>query len=733
MAPVIESEESTGSLYQALKQQARQSNQRRLLVLSGTREWGVQRALSFIQSDNDDGQALWISDQELKDQKTLSGKACLFQLGSESSHIIFDSYAGFNANTISAISGTLMGGGVFVLITPPLQEWPAFADADYQRFLSYPCQAADQQSLFLQRVAQNLVSSSETLVIQQGQDLPVLPEGSLYPADPPKELTDNEARTADQQQAIEAILHVVDGHRKRPLVLKADRGRGKSAALGVAAGKLLQRDRFSMVVTAPTVKAVQFVLEHALQHRPGAELKNQTVTFGDSQLQFVPPDELLRGSYQADLLLVDEAAAIPVPMLKALLTRYSRIAFATTVHGYEGSGRGFELRFVPFLDQQTPQWLLLELNTPIRWSDNDPLENWLFDTMLLSAKVPEAGDIPASFIADNCTVREISQQQLSDDEQILSDIFALLVQAHYQTTPTDLRFLLDSPGLRVWCIYHQTSFVGVALAVEEGGIDASMAEQIYQAERRPRGHLIAQSLSVHGGYAEFPTLRGLRIMRIAVHPAWQRRGVGTALLQQLHKRFIEKNYDWWGSSFGATLETLAFWQKAGMQTARLGVSRDASSGTHSAILLQGLSETGKALVSQAAVGFQKQLPGLLRELFTDLEAELVQQLFLGRNRTLCQQVTDLIDPFDLKALEAFSKGQRQLESCLIPLQQLIIHWLGSGKAKSIEPAVLALAIGKLLQGKAWGELAKTTNHSGKKAMLSELQTMTGLLLKEIVE
>lgn len=740
---MIESEEKTLLLYQSLKRQAEQYRQRRLLVLSGDREWGVQRAQSFINSSDNHSQSLWVSNQVVEGQKALSDKECLSLLGTESSYIVFDSYAGFNANTISAISGTLMGGGVFILITPPLQEWSAFADADFLRFLSYPRQVGDQLSYFLQRVSQKLFSSSETLVIQQGCDLPALSEraegslplaeGSLPLTGKPKRLADSETQTADQQQAIEAILHVVDGHRKRPVVLKADRGRGKSAALGIAAGKLLQREQFSVVVTAPTVKAVTFVLEHAAQQHLDAELKKYTVTLGGSQLQFIPPDELLRGDYQADLLLVDEAAAIPVPILKALLVRYSRIAFATTVHGYEGSGRGFELRFVPFLDQQTPQWRLLELNTAIRWSDNDPLEAWLFETMLLSAKVPAINDQPASFIADECTVQEISQKQLIDNEKALSDIFALLVLAHYQTTPNDLRFLLDSPGLRIWCLYHEKNLIGVALAVQEGEIDSPMVEHIYRAERRPKGHLIAQSLSMHCGYADFPALRGLRIMRIAVHPGWQRRGLGTVLLQQLKKRCSDEDYDWWGVSFGATLETLAFWQKVGMQTARLGVSRDASSGTHSAILLQGLSETGKELVSKATVRFQKQLPSLLRELFTDLEPELVQQLFSHRHSMLYRQGSDfMLDAFDLRELEAFSKGQRQFESCLILLQQLMIYMLGAGQLKSIDTAVLSLAVGKLLQGKSWGVLAKSLNYPGKKAMTATLQKMTGQLLIELV-
>jgi len=223
----------------------------------------------------------------------------------------------------------------------------------------------------------------------------------------------------------------------------------------------------------------------------------------------------------------------------------------------------------------------------------------------------------------------------------------------------------------------------------------------------------------------------LRIMRIAVHPDWQRQGVGTVLFQRLRKCCSEKDYDWWGTSFGATLETLAFWQKAGMETVRLGTSRDASSGTHSAILLQGNSEKGTALVDKAVARFQKQLPALLRELYADLEPELVQQLFSGHG-SFSQHMPDTkLDDFDLRELEAFSQGQRQFESCLMPLQQLILYLLYSKQVESIDPADLSLAIGKLLQGKPWSELAKSVNYPGKKAMLYALQELTGQALSKI--
>ncbi|TGD49198.1 hypothetical protein C9F10_05710, partial [Salmonella enterica subsp. enterica serovar Poona] len=47
----------------------------------------------------------------------------------------------------------------------------------------------------------------------------------------------------------------------------------------------------------------------------------------------------------ADWLVFDEAAAIPSPLLLQLVSRFPRILLTTTVQGYEGTGRGFFLKF----------------------------------------------------------------------------------------------------------------------------------------------------------------------------------------------------------------------------------------------------------------------------------------------------------------------------------------------------------------------------------------------------
>lgn len=135
-----------------------------------------------------------------------------------------------------------------------------------------------------------------------------------------------------------------------------------------------------MIITAPSIKAVEPVYEHALRIlSSGSRLRKDRLESGQGFIQFIAPDELLASLPECDLLLVDEAAAIPVPMLQQITEQYHRLVFSSTIHGYEGCGRGFTLKFVDWLNTKRPGMSTCHLQQPIRWSDSDPLEKWVYE------------------------------------------------------------------------------------------------------------------------------------------------------------------------------------------------------------------------------------------------------------------------------------------------------------------------------------------------------------------
>lgn len=79
----------------------------------------------------------------------------------------------------------------------------------------------------------------------------------------------------------------------------------------------------------------------AIVTAPAKAATDVLAQFAGEKFRFIAPDALLASDEQADWLVVDEAAAIPAPLLYQLVSRFPRTLLTTTVQGYEGTGRGF--------------------------------------------------------------------------------------------------------------------------------------------------------------------------------------------------------------------------------------------------------------------------------------------------------------------------------------------------------------------------------------------------------
>lgn len=107
---------------------------------------------------------------------------------------------------------------------------------------------------------------------------------------------------------------------------------------------------------------------------------------------------------QAELLVIDEAAAIPLPLVKNLLGPYL-VMMASTINGYEGTGRSLSLKLIQQLRQQSSSFsggsnveirkqaqqtasgkMLheLQLNESIRYAQGDDVEKWLNELLCLN-------------------------------------------------------------------------------------------------------------------------------------------------------------------------------------------------------------------------------------------------------------------------------------------------------------------------------------------------------------
>ncbi|HFD79591.1 MAG TPA: tRNA(Met) cytidine acetyltransferase [Gammaproteobacteria bacterium] len=692
-----------------LAAEARRHRQRRAAVLAGARDWGVAMAQQVLESLQP-AHRHWFSEAAPGAEPASQGAAAMKLLGSELDALVFDAWAGFDPDAFGALSGTLRAGGLLLLLTPPFADWPAFDDPENRRITVAPWKPEQLSGRFLARLCRVIREDPEVMLCEPGGVMRMPP---ARPAPPPASVeVEAPYRTPDQKQAVEAVIHVATGHRRRPVVLISDRGRGKSAAFGIAAARLLQLGRRRILLTGPRRESVEAVMRHA------RELAGEFA----AGLEFVAPDELARELPEADMVLVDEAAAIPAPLLETLLRRYARIAFATTVHGYEGTGRGFAVRFSRTLDACSNSWKSIRLSTPIRWAADDPLERLVFRMLLLDAEAaPDEALQQGS--PEAWPLERLDRDRLAEDEGTLSELFGLLVLAHYRTRPLDLRHLLDGPNLSVWVVRAGGHVAATALMAAEGGFDQDTAAAIWSGRVRPHGHLLPETLAAHQGLREAPRLRAARIMRIAVHPAVQGRGLGTRLVQAIRTRARQEGFDYLGSSFGATPELLDFWNRQGWTPVRVSIQRGAASGAHSVVMLEALDGAGERLRARALQRFLAQFPWQLGDSLSQLESALVWRLLASTREFAAPDEDDLHD------LHAFAHEQRLAEVCLGSLWRLALHALTTGAAvQRLEPVQLELLIARVLQHQDWQECVRRTALEGRVAALNALRAVVAKLI-----
>lgn len=713
----------------ALYLQAQQSFHRHMLVLSGPESWCIDH-IEAVLAEEYGKQALFISD------KSPMLGACIVQacklshqLGSEFQTLIWDGFSGLNPDGLGIASGLLKGGGLFILILPPLEALKTQADNDYLRMCSELDNVASCHTFFLQRLVNQIKNSDDVLLIEEGKEHHS--SNNIVSQTPNKRA---ELPTLDQVNTITAIKKVALGHRHRPLVIKANRGRGKSSAIGLAAAQIYIETQQMMLITAPSKQTCSAAFKH---YKAAIDDHYKTPEDIDAALkafEFIPLDFASAELPSCHLLFIDEAAAIPVSILNLLLKHYSRIVFSTTIHGYEGNGQGFAIRFQKSLDSVRPQWKSISLSSPIRWAEDDPLEAWFFKFLLLNAQLVEAKTSASQALQTTW----IDQPTLSKNEDLLEQVISLLVTAHYQTSPSDLRLILDHPKIKILISHplnhdnQQTNsvshaieeIVGVCLLIEEGGFkSAQLAEDIISGKRRPRGQLFPQALCASTAHPEFLEQSCFRVMRIAVHPSLQHKGIGSSMLKSVAEFASTNHIDSVTSSYGLTPELLSFWHKNNFSIVKLGLKVDGASGLQSIMMMDAISARAGSLLTKSAKQFAASFIFNLNRQHQYLAANIVAAIF----QTLSAQKLNL-HSVKTNKIEAFAKALRPYEESDLDLFHYVISKVITstwGKLSLEHQSVLLI---KVLQNRDNTFCLKYLNLTGKKQLdLALRKAVTALL------
>lgn len=720
-----------------LLEEARQSNQRRLLVLSGPRDhtWEVVHQLL-------DELPIGISDTIAVSEagtsfvgERLDPDRSEAIMGRTVTLAILDLQDGTRPNTIGRVTGAVDGGGLLIMLTPPFATWAAQRDGFDRGLVVEPHNLADVRGGFKRRLIDTLRTSPGVTVVDVSsgtvQKTPVKATAPKPVSRPTSDPIDTHSipaeffaacRTRDQQLVLEAF-----GELDEPpvaVVVSAERGRGKSSAAGLAAAAFVKSGR-RVLVTAPRPEHVQAFFVRAHAHCPTIPAEpsepGRPIQAGGGQLTFAFPIEAVEAveSGSVDIVFVDEAAGVPVHILEALLA-CDRIVFTTTRHGYEGTGHGFAIRFRERLADAPHTVVERQMVEPIRYARHDPIEGWLTRALILDARPPVDAVIPSDPLGRS-VYRRYEQSELEKNHNLLRELLGLLSLAHYRTEPDDLARILDAPNLTTVALETAGHPVAVALLATEGGLDPDTVERAYRGERL-RGNLIPDMLLSTLRDAETPLHPGLRIVRIATHPAVQRCGLGTRLLEEIRNDW-DQDIDWIATGFGATPGLLDFWQSNEFRPFSLSARRNPSSGAHSAMLVD-CSRPLAGCFDRWIETFPDRFGGSLSDLHRSVDPPVAQALLAAAAPT-CHPA---LEADEWRRLVASANGPGRYDLDPIPARQLVLAGLTAEPAVEISDRRAQVLIAKILQGQSWDDVANQFEYEAAAGAKRALGTALGTLL-----
>ena len=140
-------------------------------------------------------------------------------------------------------------------------------------------------------------------------------------------------------------------------------------------------------------------------------------------------------------------------------------------------------------------------------------------------------------------------------ELLLQRIWALYTSAHYKNSPNDLQMLSDAPAHRMYVLLgpqrappasssssaSSKLFIPDILCVVQVAFEGLISRASVQAEmmrgNKASGDLIPWTIAQQYSDAEFASLSGARIVRIATHPDVQKMGYGSRAIELLTQYF----------------------------------------------------------------------------------------------------------------------------------------------------------------------------------------------------
>lgn len=605
-------------------------------------------------------------------------------------------------------------------------------------------------------------------------------------------------KTVDQSNVIMQVMASLIDRNVCTFAITAPRGRGKSAALGLVIAGAISQGYSNIMVTAPSPENLKALFDFILrglkclgyqEHtdfevlRGGKDVGKSiiSITIYKTHKQQITYILVNTTNIHCDLLVIDEAAAIPLPFVRRMINSYP-VLISSTVHGYEGTGRALSLKLLNNLQDRNLKQI--KMNEPIRYGNADPIEKWLSDLLCLEATIPyKLSGSPAH--PSQCSLYLVNRDTLFSfhraSELFLHRMMSLFVSSHYRNTPNDLQMLSDAPSHMIFVLLgpiesQSNSLPDVLCAIQvglEGKINRERAKAQLAKGFGGTGDMVPWTVAEYFQDTSFPELTGARVIRIATHPDLQGMGYGNKALQELEKYFAKELFieeklqnedpvlednedikprehvkpllqklseskpaevDYLAVAYGLNPQLHNFWSKSAFKLVFVKQKASDITGEYSAIMLKSISSVD---FTSFFDDFRRRFVNLLSFEFGSLPTGMVLNILAPEEGKNCQVNTleKFISLYDLKRLEAFCKKMIDYHLILDLLpgiaQLYFTKNLSLGFSKLQKSIFIALA----LQRKSFDSLHKEIDFPGSQVVLlfNKMMKIITQTIKKIFE
>ena len=694
-----------------LLEEARKYNERRLIVLSGEREKSYEILRMFL--NEYEGKVVYLAymQENMAGVESYHIKDCDKLLGTTYDCLILDIYHSFQPADLGKLYGIVRGGGIIFLITPPIEKWKDMLNRYHYHILTPPYKEHDIRRNFIKWFVTKLWQHNGIAIIENGN---VLKKGNFKSKlmerkkiKVPEETKFNKIvyEIALTQEQIE-FLKIAENFLEKDfaLVLKANRGRGKSSIIGIALAAIIEKvdKKMKILIIAPDRKNTGEIFKFLLQTFQKLEIeyenKGSIIFTRNAIIKYMEPFDAY--NEKADFIVVDEAASIAPHILLKYMENSGKLIYSSTIHGYEGAGRSFSIRFLNRLKEMKANHIEFEMEEPIRYSTYDPIERWVFDALLLDAEPATLERIEI----EKLEYEKIDVSRVIEEEDKIRQFFGILIMAHYKNNPNDFAILCDAPNQIARALSYNGRIVCSMQIAMEGKLGKNDCDETYFKSVMIPGNIIPQVLIRHYRKKRYGKYRGMRIVRIATHPDFFRHGIGSHAIKMVEMEAIKSGMDYIGVSFGATIPLLKFWMKNGFVPVHITPTVNRVSGENSLIMIKPLSKKFEKELEKVRKQFTKRFMMWLIEPLRDFNSNLSLMIidsYEGSDKFK-------MDEQDIKRLFAYiwdGLTYKTVKDCLF---KLTYNFFLAGKKNILNRKEKLLLLTKNLQCKSWERVASIT-------------------------